>query len=224
MNRESDKFLPLFGMLLFCVIILADLFANRLIVFHLLGKEILVNGGMITFPFTFFILDFITEHYHFETAKRVIIYNLICILFCCFITKFMLSVPSQSKLISDQSFDDVLNPFIRANIAVVVAGSFSYTFNSYILYKLKIFMRGRRLLFRLLIATTIAEFFYSIIWASVDLGYILAVPQIAQIAGVNLLIKVFFQMITYFPTRIIVGILSRYDRLKEKEFSFVKNA
>jgi hypothetical protein len=85
-------------------------------------------------------------------------------------------------------------------------------------------MRGRRLLFRLLIATTIAEFFYSIIWASVDLGYILAVPQIAQIAGVNLLIKVFFQMITYFPTRIIVGILSRYDRLKEKEFSFVKNA
>lgn len=220
-QRRSTKLIPFFAVFTFALTFISLYCANTIKSFY----NIDVNGGMLTFPLTFAIYDFMAEFYGYKIARTTIFTNLLLTLLYSLFLIFFMKLPVGSTTVNQvDDFTNVTTNFIRASLAYVASGSIAITLNNYIFSRVKVIMRGKGLLFRLVIITSMAEFIYSVLWISIDLGHILSLKMLMHFAGMNFLIKILFQVIAYYPIRITIGVLKRYDDLKTCEPNYKHGA
>lgn len=209
--RKTHLFLPLFAMLLIMSNIGTNLFAQRIVDFDIFGFTLTVGGGIFIFPISFFIIDTVTEYYGFKIATILIFFNVFVLGFSTFCFWYTMQISPHNSSLTEPHYNYIINPFHRAFLATACSVLSAYLLNCYLIDKLKNYFNGRQMFFRLMIATTFAELFYSFVWVTVDLAGKITLEQFYTIIGSNFIVKVVFQAASTPITFVIVNYLKKID-------------
>lgn len=218
--KKTHMFLPVFAMLLITANIGTNIFAQRLVDFNFIGISFTVGGGIFIFPITFFIIDTVTEYYGFKVASFLIFINVFALAVCTFCFWYTMQIPPTNASLTDAHYKFIINPFHRAFLATACSVLSAYLLNCYLIDRLKKYFNGRQMFFRLMLATTFAELFYSFVWVTVDMAGNITLAQFYTIIGSNFVVKVIFQAASTPFTYLIVGYLRKID---ENELVYVKD-
>jgi len=159
--------------------IILTVFAAILLISNLAGTKliafgpIITDGGAILFPISYILGDVLTEIYGYKYARRAIWVGLgvmLLAVLCFTIVRYM---PPAPEYTAQASYEAVLGFFPRivaASLAAFLTGSF---LNSFVLAKLKIKTKGKKLWLRLIGSTVVGELCDTVVFAFVAFGGIL---------------------------------------------------
>lgn len=151
------------------ILLISNLAGTKLIAFG----PIITDGGAILFPISYILGDVLTEIYGYKYARRAIWVGLgvmLLAVLCFTIVRYM---PPAPEYIAQASYEAVLGFFPRivaASLAAFLTGSF---LNSFVLAKLKIKTKGKKLWLRLIGSTVVGELCDTVVFAFVAFGGIL---------------------------------------------------
>lgn len=211
--KRTHLLLPLFAMILISANISTNICAQRLINFDIFGFSLTVGGGIFIFPLSFFIIDTVTEYYGFKIATFLIFFNVFALALTTICFWYTMQIPTNlNNSDIDEHYKIIINPFHRAFFATACSVLTAYMLNCYLIDRLKKFFNGKQMFFRLMLATTFAELFYSFVWVTVDMLGNVTLEQFSTIIGSNFLVKVLFQAASTPFTFLIVRYLSKIDK------------
>ena len=151
------------------ILLISNLAGTKLIAFG----PIITDGGAILFPISYIIGDVLTEIYGYKYARRAIWVGLgvmLLAVLCFTIVRYM---PPAPEYTAQASYEAVLGFFPRivaASLAAFLTGSF---LNSFVLAKLKVKTKGKKLWLRLIGSTVVGELCDTVVFAFVAFGGIL---------------------------------------------------
>lgn len=163
--KYYDLILASFGALL----LISNLSATKLIAFG----PIITDGGAVLFPLIYILNDILTEIYGYKYARRAIWSGFAVMLLAVFSFTVVRYMPSAVEYTDQGAFEAVLGFFPRIVLASLTAYLFGSFMNAFVLAKLKIRTKGKRLWLRLIGSTVVGEFFDTIIFALIAFGGIL---------------------------------------------------
>ncbi|MBT3538870.1 queuosine precursor transporter [Candidatus Parcubacteria bacterium] len=153
------------------------------------------DGGMILFPLAYIFGDILTEVYGYARARRVIwigfAMNLLMVVTFWVIGK----LPADASWGLQESYDSILGIVWRIVLASLIAyliGEFS---NSYILAKLKVKMKGKKLWLRAIASTVVGQFLDTTIFLVVAFAGVLPWSLILSIWIANYIFKILIEIV-----------------------------
>lgn len=190
------------GMLYMSIMLLNATMTNR----YIGSENLFVLGGTLTSPILFILCDIITELFNYKIAKNIIISGFISQMLFVLICQLIVISPTPhfSSLDSNQYY----NIFGPSLLNITLSGCFAYFiamfFNSYILSRWKILLKGKYFWLRSLGSSSIAEALYSCI--AILLMEIKAIPlhDVFHIMMISFLIKLSYSLIFSFPANFII--------------------
>jgi len=117
---------------------------------------ITLTGGFIVFPFTTMLSSIIVEVYGYKNARQAIWSGFILNLSFVFFIYIVNLVPGSSHWDLDEQFKSILVPEIRIIFASLTSFLISDFSNSYLMAKMKIRSRGKSLLKRIIISSSLS--------------------------------------------------------------------
>lgn len=165
--RYYDVTLAIFAALL----LISNLSATKLIAFG----PIIADGGAVLFPLTYILDDILAEVYGYKYARRAIWTAFLVMLLAVFSFTVVRYLPGAPVYTDQAAFEAVLGFFPRIVAASLAAFLFGSFMNAFILAKLKVKMKGRKLWVRLIGSTAIGELFDTVIFGLVAFGGILGI-------------------------------------------------
>lgn len=151
------------------ILLISNLAGTKLIAFG----PIITDGGAILFPISYILGDVLTEIYGYKYARRAIWVGLgvmLLAVLCFTIVRYM---PPAPEYTAQAAYEAVLGFFPRivaASLAAFLTGSF---LNSFVLAKLKVKTKGKKLWLRLIGSTVVGELCDTVVFAFVAFGGIL---------------------------------------------------
>lgn len=178
-------------------LLISNLSATKLVAFG----PIITDGGAVLFPIIYILGDILTEVYGFKYARRAIWagFGVMLLAITCF--TIVGHLPAAAEYTDQKAFESVLGFFPRivvASLAAYLVGSFV---NSYILAKLKVQTKGKKLWLRLIGSTVVGELLDTVTFALIAFGGILSGDDMIKFILIGWLFKtgveIVFLPITY---------------------------
>ncbi|MEX0447358.1 queuosine precursor transporter [Xenorhabdus sp. SGI246] len=161
--------------------------------------NIIVTPGTFIYPFSFLVIDLLSEFYGFRLARKAIYMSLASNL----IIVSLLSISTSLPAIPNWGLNDQYNALMNHILSAIFASSLSFLVselvNSYILCKLKDMTNSRFLALRVFFSTFIASILDSFVFCFVAFYGKLPVNQIIGMMIIQILIKIFFALFNVFP-------------------------
>ena len=151
------------------MLLISNLAATKLIAFG----PIITDGGAILFPLIYILNDELTEVYGYKRARRAIWAGFAAMLLAVFAFTIVRYLPAADVYTDQAAFEAVLGFFPRIVLASLVAYLFGSFLNAFVLAKLKVRTKGKKLWLRLISSTLVGEFFDTVIFALIAFGGIL---------------------------------------------------
>ena len=151
------------------ILLISNLAGTKLIAFG----PIITDGGAILFPISYILGDVLTEIYGYKYARRAIWVGLGVMLLAVLCFTIVCYMPPAPEYAAQASYEAVLGFFPRivaASLAAFLTGSF---LNSFVLAKLKVKTKGKKLWLRLIGSTVVGELCDTVVFAFVAFGGIL---------------------------------------------------
>ena len=151
------------------ILLISNLAGTKLIAFG----PIITDGGAILFPISYILGDVLTEIYGYKYARRAIWVGLGVVLLAVLCFTIVRYMPPAPEYTAQASYEAVLGFFPRivaASLAAFLTGSF---LNSFVLAKLKVKTKGKKLWLRLIGSTVVGELCDTVVFAFVAFGGIL---------------------------------------------------
>jgi uncharacterized integral membrane protein (TIGR00697 family) len=216
--KNDFKFLSLFGMLIVTNKLFSMILAPRILTIF----GIILPGGIIPFCIIFMLLDIITNHYKYENAKKIILFNALCEAAMAALIYFTFKLHPNQSFNQEAEFIAVLQPTINIFFASLLATIISYFFNCYIFSKLYFSFEGKYLGLRCVISTAIGELVFSMIWTPIYFWGRLDIHSIQHLIINQYLFKVGFELVTLPITYLLIYLLAKYENpvnIKYKNFT-----
>ena len=159
-----------------------------------LGK-FTVTGAIFIFPFTYILSDILTEVYGYKGSRPIIWAGFCAIIFMALMYTLVGILPAAPFWQEQESFETILGQVPRVVVASLLgylAGSFS---NSFILSRMKVWMKGRYLFVRTIGSTIIGEGVDSIIFILVGFAGIIPDSNIMTVIISSYLIKLGIEVV-----------------------------
>ncbi|WP_340621474.1 queuosine precursor transporter [Xenorhabdus siamensis] len=161
--------------------------------------NIIVTPGTFIYPFSFLVIDLLSEFYGFRLARKAIYMSLASNL----IIVSLLSISASLPAIPNWGLNDQYNALMNHILSAIFASSLSFLVselvNSYVLCKLKDMTNSRFLALRVFFSTFIASILDSFVFCFVAFYGKLPVNQIIGMMIIQILIKIFFALFNVFP-------------------------
>jgi uncharacterized integral membrane protein (TIGR00697 family) len=151
------------------MLLISNLAATKLIAFG----PIITDGGAILFPLIYILNDELTEVYGYKRARRAIWAGFAAMLLAVFAFTIVRYLPAADVYTDQAAFEAVLGFFPRIVLASLAAYLFGSFLNAFVLAKLKVRTKGKKLWLRLISSTVVGEFFDTVIFALIAFGGIL---------------------------------------------------
>jgi len=204
--RQADALPRYLGVLLalnVTFLLVSDFTGSRIITVFGVGVSVTV----FYFPLTYLIGDVLTEVYGYAQARRVIWISMFCSVVGSGIAKVQLLLPAANFFTYDAAFQQIFSPGVKVSIAGLAAFFAGDICNSYVLAKMKIWDRGKRLWARFVFSTVVGEgvntvLFYGIALQGVLPGDLL-VRGIAVGWGVKVLVEIAMLPVSYRVVRLL---------------------
>ena len=189
------------------MLLISNLAATKLIAFG----SIITDGGAILFPLIYILNDVLTEVYGYKYARRAIWTGFGVMLLAVLAFTIVRYLPSAPEYTAQASYEAVLGFFPRivlASLAAYLVGSF---LNSYVLAKLKLRTKGKKLWLRLISSTAVGELFDTIVFGLVAFAGILGATDMIIFILVGWLFKTGVEVVMLPLTSRVVAYLRRVD-------------
>jgi queuosine precursor transporter len=197
---KTYKYLTLISILFVAILMISNTVAIKQI--QIFG--LFLDGGTLLFPLSYIFGDILTEVYGYGEDRKVIWYGFIASIVMAFNYWIVSILPSTSDSFSldvSNAFNLVLAPAPRIVLASLVAYFFGSFVNSYIVAKMKIFQKGKRLYQRTISSTIIGQIFDTAIFITLAFGGVFDWPRIGvMIVSIYLFkvaIEILFTPVTY---------------------------
>jgi len=170
-NRYFDILMALFA----AILVLSNIASSAKIVdlgFSLFGIRLAFDGGTLLFPLAYVLGDVLTEVYGFKASRRVIYTGFAILAFSALVFFALRILPAESSWEEEAgtaAYNAILGGMssggiVLASLAGYLVGEF---FNSVLLSKIKVIMRGRLLWFRAVTSSLVGELLDSLIFVSI---------------------------------------------------------
>jgi hypothetical protein len=171
------------------------------------------GAGVLFFPISYVFGDILTEVYGYSRARRVIWAGFGAMVFASIMAAVVVSLPPAPNWPNQKAYETAFGSTWRIAGASMIAFWVGEFFNSYILAKMKVASQGRRMGFRFVASTLVAEIIDSALFyplAFYNSGIMpneLVFQLVWAQAGLKTLVEVLFLPLTY----LIVGTLKRVE-------------
>ena len=189
------------------MLLISNLAATKLIAFG----SIITDGGAILFPLIYILNDVLTEVYGYKYARRAIWTGFGVMLLAVLAFTIVRYLPSAPEYTAQASYEAVLGFFPRivlASLTAYLVGSF---LNSYVLAKLKLRTKGKKLWLRLISSTAVGELFDTIVFGLVAFAGILGATDMIIFILVGWLFKTGVEVVMLPLTYRVVAYLKRVE-------------
>jgi queuosine precursor transporter len=197
------KYLSLLMALNITFLLVSDFTGARIIAIYGVGVSVTV----LYFPFTYLIGDILTEVYGYAQARRVIWISILCSVAGSTIAGVQLLIPVASFFDADAAFQTIFAPSFKISIAGLVAFFGGDFCNSYVLAKMKIWDKGKRLWARFVLSTVVGEGVNTVLFYGIALHDVL--PRAMLVRGTlmgwtaKVLVEVVLLPVTYIVVRFL---------------------
>jgi queuosine precursor transporter len=184
----------------------------------LFGVRLAFDGGTLLFPVSYIFGDVLTEVYGYRRSRRVIWTGFACLAACALILWLVRILPGEESWLAaggQQAFETALGGMssggiVLASLAAYFAGEFS---NSFILARMKILTRGRRLWMRTIGSTLVGEALDTVIFICIaSLAGVFSWSLFAALVVTNYIFKVAVEAAMTPVTYRIVRALKRVEK------------
>lgn len=201
MNEQKNyKFITLISVFFVAVLMISNITSTKILDFG----PFTFDGWTLLFPLSYIFGDILTEVYGYKQSRKIIWmwFGAVLLMSVMIIIVWLLPAASDWPFQADYQHILWLTPrIVLASLVAYLAGEFS---NSYILARLKIWMKGKKLWVRTIGSTLVGEFFDTIIFVMIAFYGVFGTDVIIAIVISNYIFKVgvevLFTPITYFIT------------------------
>lgn len=189
-------------------LLISNLAATKLVAFG----PIITDGGAILFPLVYILGDILTEVYGYKYARRAIWAGFGVMLLAVVAFTIVKYLPVAPDYTSQESFEAILGFFPRIVLASLCAFLVGEFLNSYVLAKLKIRTKGKKLWLRLIGSTMVGELFDTIVFALIAFGGILSSQDMLVFIAVGWGFKTGVEIIMLPITYRVINFLKKREK------------
>ena len=180
MPRASYRYFDIIMAFFVAVLVLSNIASSAKIVdlgFSLFGIQLAFDGGTLLFPLAYVLADILTEVYGFKASRRVIWTGFAVLAFSALVFFILQALPAESSweaqdggaVTGSAAYGIILGGMssggiVLASLAGYLVGEF---FNSVLLSKIKVIMKGRFLWFRAVTSSLVGELLDSVVFVSI---------------------------------------------------------
>ncbi len=162
------------------------------------------GAGVLFFPISYVFGDILTEVYGYARARKVVWAGFGALAFASFMSWAILAFPPASGWPHQEAYETVFGATPRIVLASLIAYFCGEFCNSYVLAKMKLVTKGRRLWSRTIGSTIVGEAIDSAIFYPVAFLGVWETELVWQVMFSNYLIKVLWEtLMTPFTYRIV---------------------
>lgn len=172
------------------------------------------------FPLTYSIMDIIAEVYGFHTAKKIILYSLLCDFIFASLAFLVSFTPSLNQS-DNYTYALVLRPLLRAVIAQAIGILSGAFINIYLISKWKIMTNGRHFWLRSIGSSTLGEAAMLVISAFIALTGVLSFNDILRLITYAYIYKILFAIAASPIISFVAAALKRNLDETEYETQFI---
>ena len=207
--RHTYKYFDTVVALFAAALLISNLSATKLISFG----DIIIDGGAILFPVVYILGDILTEVYGFKYARRAIWTGFVVMLLAVLCFTIVRYLPAAADYHDQAAYEAVLGFFPRIVAASLVAYLVGEFLNSYMLAKLKVKTKGRKLWLRLVGSTVVGEFFDTIIFCLIAFGGVIGATDMVIYILVGWLFKVAVEIVLLPVTYRVIDFLKQHEHV-----------
>lgn len=175
--------------------------------------EYIYGAGVLFFPISYLFGDILTEVYGYARSRRVIWIGFGALIFASLMAFVVTTLPAAKTMSAEQqqAVNMIFGQTPRIVLASLTAFCLGEFVNSFVLAKMKIFSRGKRLWMRTIGSTFAGELVDSLIFYPIAFLGIWSTEQVISVMIGNYFIKVFWEVLATPLTYKIVGFLKRAE-------------
>jgi len=169
------------------------------------------DGGTLVFPLAYIFGDILTEVYGYARSRRIIWYGFLMNILMVAVFMGVAYLPAPEWWMNQDAFMTILGQTPRIVLASMVAyfaGEFS---NSYLLAKIKVWMKGRRLWVRTIGSTLIGEGLDTVLFVLIAFYGVFSTNDLIVVIVSNYIFKVGVEVLFTPLTYLIVGKLKKSE-------------
>jgi queuosine precursor transporter len=204
--------------------LLSALNVTFLLVSDFTGARIISLGGVgisvtvLYFPITYLIGDLLTEVYGYAQARRVIWISTLCSIAGSALAGAELAVPSAAFFEGDAAYREVFSPSLLISASGLTAFFAGDVCNAYVLAKMKVWDRGRRLWARLVASTVVGEGVNTVLFYGLALHDVLPRPLLLRSVLVGWAAKAIVEVTLLPVSYVVVGFLKRAEGVDHYDY------
>ncbi len=222
MPKTHFKYYDLVLVAFASMLLISNLAATKLIAFG----PIITDGGAVLFPLIYILNDVLTEVYGYKRARRAIWAGFAVMLLAVVSFTIVRYLPSADVYTDQAAFEAVLGFFPRIVLASLAAYLFGSFLNAFVLAKLKVRTKGKKLWLRLISSTVVGEFFDTVIFALIAFGGILSASDMLIFIAIGWGFKTSVEVVMLPITYRVIAWLKRKEHVdiydKTTDFSPLK--
>ncbi len=219
---HPDNISPLYVViagLFICFLMLSNIIVGRLVSVG----GIVINGDFFLFPITYIFGDILTEVYGFERTRLIIWLGFLVNIIMATYFFIVLRLPYPKEFVDNNAYMTVLGStplIVFASITAYFSGEFT---NSITLSVMKKITKGRWLWTRTIGSTIAGEAVDTTLFMGIVFFRALPFQVWLQIAVVQYLFKVGYEVVATPVTYLITNKIKRYERLNAFDYGVVYN-
>jgi len=217
--NKPYKLLAIYISLLICTINVCDILIFK--VFNIYGINIVGSG--FVFPFSFLIMNIITECYGFRETEKAMIYVLLAQILFVSILSIAIRIPSPSFIGTSNLYYKLFKNLWLIVISGTISTALSFYFNSVVISKLKILLNGKLLIPRFIFSNMLSKAILVIISYSIPYYGILPFNKIALLCFHTWLFKVTMAIIIVNLAPFFINLTMKIEKLDIYDYNVSYN-
>lgn len=206
-EHKEFKYLHIVTGLFVAVLLISNIASTKLLKFG----PFTFDGGTLLFPLAYIFGDILTEVYGYKRSRKVIWTGFLSLALATLTFYVVGLLPAAAEWTSQDAYMAILGFLPRIALASLIAyfaGEFS---NSYILAKMKIWTKGKKLWARTIGSTLVGEFVDTAIFALVAFLWVFPTSVLIAIIISNYIFKVGVEVIFTPVTYKVVSFLKKHE-------------
>jgi len=206
-------------------LLLVALSVTTLVTSNVIGSKLVRLGdnvlpaGILIFPLSYIIGDVLTEVYGYSYARRVIWLGFFCNLLAVAAIWAAGALPPARVWPHQRAYEAILGytpRLVTASFLAYLIGEFS---NSFVLARLKILTRGRRLWIRTIGSTIVGQGFDSLIFVGLAFAGTVSPSLLLSIALTQWILKCLYEALLTPATYVVVNFLKRQEGVDTYDYA-----
>lgn len=208
---KNYKYLTYITVYYVTILLISNIVSTKLTQIGFSEWKLTFDAGTFLFPLSYILWDILTEVYGYKQTKKIIWMWFVSMLFASLVIKWVEYLPSAIDWPFQKDYSNILWATYRIMWASLIAYLVGEFVNSYILAKVKIWMKGKLLFVRTISSTLLAQVFDTMIFVLIAFYGIYPNDVIIIIIISNYIFKVGVEVLFTPITYAIVGFLKKKD-------------